>query len=205
MAERTRRVTCLIASALAAALVLGATPAWAASGAPGANAAKPDKKDPPPQTTVPEVAASGSGIIQAIRGRVVLVRELDGRVVHVRIGPRTAVFIDGVRTGIGRLAPGFVVTFSGTAGEATGELRASDPSPAGPRAPVVQSVGAAAVVVTRANGTTRAIAVGPATRILLNGRAATLADLRPGDVLVRMVGKGIGKQPALALRFRRSG
>lgn len=201
MTERMRRVTWLLASALAAALVLAATPAWAASGAPGGNAAKPEKKDPPPQTTTTVTTESGSGIIQAIRGRVVLVRELDGRVVHVLIGPRTVVFLDGVRTGIGRLAPGFVVTFSGAAGEAIAELRASDPAP---RPTVVLSVGAGVVVVTRPNGSTRAIAVGPATRILLNGRAATLADLRAGDVLVKAVGKGIGKRPALMLRFRRS-
>ena len=195
-AHRAARLSALLAG-LAAVLALAATPAWAAPGKPGGKRAKPDKKDTPARTATTEAAASGSGIVQAIRGRVVLVRELDGRVVHVRVGPQTAVYVDGARTGIGKLEPGFVVTFTGA------ELRASDPSPAGPRGTVVQSVGANAVVVTRPNGSTHTIAVGPATRLLLNGRPVSLGELRPGDVLVKAVGKG--KRPALALRFRRPG
>ena len=58
---------------------------------------------------------------------------------------------------------------------------------AAPRAPqidrgIVQSVSADQIVLRELDGSTAALAVGPATRVLVNGLPATLADVEPGFV-----------------------
>src|SRR6266487_1682071 len=71
---------------------------------------------------------AGSGIVQAVRPRWVVVRELDGGIVWVRVGPRTVVFVDGVRATLADVMPGFVVQFKGPAAGAARVLRAEDPA-----------------------------------------------------------------------------
>jgi len=64
-------------------------------------------------------------------------------------------------------------------------LVAAAPSPAAGRVierGIVQSVGPATVVLRALDGSEVTVAVGPATRVRLNGRAATLAMVRRGFV-----------------------
>jgi len=64
-------------------------------------------------------------------------------------------------------------------------LVAAAPSPAAGRVVergIVQSVGPATVVLRALDGSEVTVAVGPATRVRLNGRAATLAMVRRGFV-----------------------
>jgi hypothetical protein len=187
----------------AVALALAATPAWAAPGGAGAKEPKGAKLNAARLGPV----RGGNGIVQSIRPHAVVVRQLDGRVLRVPVGPRTTVFVDGVRSSLDQVKPGFVVTFAVRAGRAALEVRARSipaPSPVS-TVTVVQSVTADAVVVTRPNGSTVTIAVGARTNVLLNGAPVTIADVRPGDVLVKIGGAGSGKKPARVLQVRRPG
>jgi hypothetical protein len=62
---------------------------------------------------------------------------------------------------------------------------------------IVQSVAPATVVLRALDGTEVAVAVGPETRVRVNGRAATLAMVRRGFVAEAVTG---GSGPALVLR-----
>ena len=79
-------------------------------------------------------------------------------------------------------------------------LVAAAPSPAAGRDAergIVQSVAPAAIVLRALDGTEVTVAVGPETRVRLNGRAATLAMVRRGFV-AEAVSSGSG--PALVIR-----
>jgi hypothetical protein len=79
-------------------------------------------------------------------------------------------------------------------------LVAATPSPAAGRVVergIVQSVGPATVVLRALDGTEVAVAVGPETRVRLNGRAATLAMVRRGFVAEAVT---TGGGPALVIR-----
>jgi hypothetical protein len=62
---------------------------------------------------------------------------------------------------------------------------------------IVQSIGPTAVVLRALDGSDVAVPLGPATRFRLNGRLATVGDIRPGFV-AEVVTAGSG--PALVLR-----
>jgi hypothetical protein len=79
-------------------------------------------------------------------------------------------------------------------------LVAAAPSPAAGRfveRGIVQSVGPATVVLRALDGTEVTVAVGPATRVRLNGRAATLAMVRRGFVAEAV---SSGNRPAVVIR-----
>ena len=78
-------------------------------------------------------------------------------------------------------------------------LVAAAPSPAAGRVVergIVQSVAPAAIVLRALDGTEVTVAVGPETRVRLNGRAATLAMVRRGFVAEAVTVSG----PALVIR-----
>ena len=78
-------------------------------------------------------------------------------------------------------------------------LVAAAPSPAAGRVVergIVQSVAPAAIVLRALDGTEVTVAVGPETRVRLNGRAATLAMVRRGFVAEAVTASG----PALVIR-----
>jgi hypothetical protein len=200
MTARGTRGVGLIAALAAATLALAAAPAWGASArgvseSAGANAPRTAKLNAARLGPV----RKGNGIVQGVRAHALVVRLLDGQKLVVPVGPRTAVFVNGVRSSLDQITPGSVVTFVARAAGAAVEVRARSVSAASPTpaATVVQSVSADAVVVTRPNGATVTIPVRPRTRVFLNGSPVTIADVRPGDVL--------GKVGARALRFRRPG
>ena len=62
---------------------------------------------------------------------------------------------------------------------------------------IVQSVTPSAVVLRALDGVDVQVAIGPGTRIRLNGRSATLADIRPGFVAETV---RHGSHPAVRLR-----
>lgn len=62
---------------------------------------------------------------------------------------------------------------------------------------IVQSVGPAGIVLRALDGTEVTVEVGPATRVRLNGRAATLAEIRRG-LVAEAVTAGAG--PAVVIR-----
>lgn len=191
------------AGAIAALLAAAALAAGSAAAAPGgAGAAKPGRAAV--QAKLLRASGSGTGIVQAVRARRVVVRALDGSIVRVPVGPRTRVFVNGVRAALADVKPGFVAVFDGPALGAARVLRAVDPSPrlaAG--FATVQSVSEGAVVVTGADGITLTIPVDASTSVFLNGRPATLADVSAGDLVVVRGGAPIPKRPVRELRIRR--
>jgi hypothetical protein len=62
---------------------------------------------------------------------------------------------------------------------------------------IVQSVGPAEIVLRALDGTEVTVEVGPATRVRLNGRAATLAAIRSGLVAEAVT---VGDGPAVVIR-----
>jgi hypothetical protein len=191
-------------AAIAAAGLLVASPAWAASGRGGPDKPRPAKAG----AARPGPLVRGTGIAQAVRSHVVLVRQLDGRAFRVRVGPRTTVLVDGARASLDQIKPGFVVSFAMRVGRAATEVRARSIASSGPAAKAattVQSVSADAVVVTRPNGSTSTIPVGARTRVVLDGSPVSVADIKAGDVLVQAAGAGKGGKPARVLRLRRPG
>jgi hypothetical protein len=184
-------------------LGLAAAPALAGPGGAGRDKPKLAK----PGAARPGPMRIGTGIVQAVRAHALVVRQLDGQTVRVLVGPRTKVFVDGVRASLAGVQPGFVVRFTGRAGGPAQSVQASDPAGTARTAagPTVQSVSGDAVVLTTQAGATLTIPVGARTRVTLDGSGATIADIRPGDQLVQAAGTGGGKKPARVLRFRRPG
>src|SRR3954470_17340651 len=172
-------VTAVLAAAV---LACGAAPAWSAPGAPGAGPAR-----------------SGSGIVQEGRANAVVVRLLDGSVLRVRGGPRTAVGVTGTRAGVSALQPGFVVSFTVRQHGAALTLRASSGAAPAPKGGTVQSVSGSAVVVSGANGGTVTIAVAPRTGVFLNDSPVGIGDIAAGDRLTKVNGNVSGGRPAKAL------
>jgi hypothetical protein len=196
----------LVAVALAAA-TLAAAPAWGSPGAAVRVAAKPEQAKGKAKAKAKSVVvvSAGTGIVQAVRARAIVVRQLDGSVLRVPVSARTRVFVDGVRATLGDVRPGFVVQFSGRAGWAVRTLRAVDPSPKRTSGvATVESVSADAVVVSLGEGT-GTIPVDARTRVFVDGRVASLADVRPGDVVAAGGRAASARKPVRVLRVRRPG
>ncbi len=121
--RRTAAFAALLAMIALGVAALGAAPA---TGASGAVAAK--QKPKPAKAKGLPVAVAGTGIVQTVYARGLIVTELDGRMVRVPVAARTRVLVDGVRASLADVEPGFVATFTGR-GKAVRVLRAVDPSP----------------------------------------------------------------------------
>src|SRR5262245_26404513 len=121
MTARGSRGVGLAAVVAALAVALTAAPAWGAPGGatPRANQLTAVRLGP---------IRSGNGIVQAVRPHVVVVRQLDGSILLVPVGPRTVVLVNGVRSGLAAIQPGFVLAFKGRPGRPALELRASGSS-----------------------------------------------------------------------------
>lgn len=118
-------------AALLAVAVLAAPPGWGGPGeAAAAATAKPGQAKLKLRGFAAGTSGSGTGIVQAVFARGVVVRELDGSIARVRVAPRTRVFVNGVRAALSDVRPGFVVRFTGVPGKAARLLRALDPSQA---------------------------------------------------------------------------
>src|SRR5262245_23899862 len=124
MTARGSRGVGLVVALVALALAVTAAPAWGASGGALAKPHKPGAARPGPIRT-------GNGIVQAVRAHAVVVRLLDGRTVVVPVGARTVVLVDGARSSLSAVTPGFVVSFTGRSGRPALSLRASGPTGGG--------------------------------------------------------------------------
>jgi hypothetical protein len=197
MTARGTRGIALVLALLALALAAAAAPAWGAS---GDAQAKPNKS----KTARPGPVRTGSGIVQAVRPHAVVVRQLDGRVLVVPVAPRTVVIVNGGRSSLGAVQPGFVVSFVVRGGKVV-QLNVTGGVPEGPKPGTVQSVSADAVVVATQSGGALTIAVGGRTQVFLNNSPVAITDIVAGDRLVKVKGDASGPKPPRVLRFRRPG
>lgn len=179
------------AVAVAAAAALAAPPPGGAGGAAAAARPGPARGE-----------QSAQGVVQSVSARAVVLKRLDGSSVRVPVSAQTRVLVDGKTALLGDVKPGFLVSASWKAGTPTTELQALSPHAAAALT-TVRSVLADAVVVTAADGTTVRIRVGAKTRVFLDGRPATLRDIRPGFTLVTPAGRAKNGKPTRELRFLR--
>jgi hypothetical protein len=211
MIEMTRRPwsATLVALALFATVVLAAGPSGRgvgvaeAAGPEAAALAKPVQVKPPGKGPP---ARSGQGIVQSVSARAVVLKELDGSTVSVPVDAKTRVLVDGKPASLRSVKPGFVAAAKWKAGKAARELQAFDLSGQNSAGvAVVESVSADAIVVQEARGSTVTIPVDAKTRVFIDGKAASLRDVKPGYSVVTNVKGSKGNKPASELRFLRPG
>ena len=151
-------------------------------------------------------AGVAEGIVQSVSAKAIVLRELDGSTVSVPVASSTHVFVDGKRASLGDVRAGFVASAAWKAGKSAPVLRAFDLS--GQHAVsvgVVDSVSTSVLVVTRTGGTTVSIPINAKTRVLVDGKPATLAAVKAGYTVVITAKDSKGDKPAHELRFLRPG
>jgi hypothetical protein len=212
MSEGSSRLRCATAAALAVATTTAALAAAPPGGAAGAAAAahpdaaalgKPAQvgptlaKSPGPSRGEP----TARGVVQSVSARAVVLKELDGSSVSVPVDATTRVFVDGKPASLGAVKPGFLVVAKWVVGKVAQELQAFDLN--APGFAVVESVSAHAVVVKEFRGSTVTIPVNAKTRVFVDGKPASLRDVKRGYYIVVKGSKG--NKPARELRFLRPG
>jgi hypothetical protein len=178
----------VVVAALAGALT-APTPAHARS--PGKDAAP---------------SGAGEGIVQSVSASAIVLRELDGSTVSVPVASSTHVFVDGKRASLRDVKVGFVASGTWKVGKPATLLQAFDSS--GKHAVsvgVVDSVTTGVLVVTGIGGTKVSIPVDAKTRVFLDGKAATLAAVKPGYTVAITAKDSKGGKPAHELHFLRPG
>jgi hypothetical protein len=210
MSEGSRRLRCASVAALVGAAALAALGGAAgAATAAHPNAAAPGK---PAKVSSPLAKSPGPsrgtqtarGVVQSVSVRAVVLKQLDGSSVRVPVDARTRVFLDAKPAALRAVKPGFLVVAKWEAGKASQELQAFDLS--GQNAAVfavVESVSAHAVVVKQFSGSTVTIPVDAKTRVFVDGKPASLRDVKRGYYTVVKDSKP--NKPARELRFFRSG
>jgi hypothetical protein len=208
---RRNSIAIAVTVVLAAAALAGPSLAHAATLAKPANPGlqdRPQEQGPPPgvaeKARGKPTAGDGEGIVQSVSATTILIRELDGSAVSVPVAPITRVFVDGKLASLGHVRPGFVASAAWKAGKPAALLQAFDLS--GLQAVsvgVVASISKGVLVVTGTGGTTQSIRVNAKTRVLLDGKPATLAAVKAGFTVVILAKDSKGKKPAHELRFLR--
>ena len=186
---------------------LGTRPATATKPIKAGRAeAGPTKAGPEGKGPTSHSAGSEQGIVQSVSMKAVVLKALDGSVVTVFVVPSTRVFVDGVLASLHDVKPGFVAVVSWKAGKPARELQIFDLSGQNDAGvATVESVSTGAVVVREASGSTVTIRVNAKTRVLVDGKRATLQAVKSGDTVVIIATHSKGNRPARELRFLRPG
>jgi hypothetical protein len=151
-------------------------------------------------------AGAGEGIVQSVFANAIVLRELDGSSVTVSVAASTQVFVDGKQASLRDVRAGFVASAAWKAGKSARVLQAFDLSGQhGVSIGVVDSVSTGVLVVTETGGTTTSIPVNAKTRVLVDGKPATLAAVKAGYTVVIPAKDSKGDKPAHELRFLRPG
>jgi len=130
-------------------------------------------------------AAVREGIVQSVSAKAIVLRELDGRTVSVPVALSTHVFVDGKRSSLRVVKAGFVASAAWKTGKPASVLQAfnllrQNPVSVG----VVDSVSPGVLVMKESGGTTVSIPVNAGTRVLLDGKPASLAAVKRGYTVV---------------------
>lgn len=208
MFELRSRSGAILACAIGIAVLAAVCASTAASAVvPGPGRVSAGPSGPPagrPPADRPSVTRRG--IVQALSAKGITLKELDGTTLSVFVDAQTRVFINGKRALLREVKPGFAAIAKGKAGEPARELRTFDLSGQhGPVGSVVKSVSDTAVVLTKPDGGTVTVAVDAKTRVLIDGKPASLGEVEPGFVVVTTPNAFKGNKPAKELRFLRPG
>lgn len=198
-------------AAVAVTVGIAAVALAAASFAEAATVAKPvpagaQGKAPPARGAGNAKAGTGKGIVQSVSAQAIVLRELDGSTVRVPVASSTHVFVDGKRASLRDVKAGFVASAAWKAGKSARVLHAFDLSGRDAvSVGVVDSVSTRVVVVTGTGGTTVSIPVDAKTRVLVDGKRATLGAVKAGYTVVLTAKDSKSGKPARELRFLRPG
>lgn len=146
------------------------------------------------------------GIVQSISATELQLRELDGSLVAIRLGPATQYLVNGKASVATDVQAGFVATVVRKGSRPALLVRAVGKPQKQTDRGVVVSVAlfgtTAAIRLREANGTMVTIAADGATFVELDGIPSSLTALRPGLVAVA-VHRGSASALELRLRTRR--
>jgi len=142
------------------------------------------------------------GVVQSVSQAQIVLRELDGSSVSLAVGPNTRVLLNGLPAQLGDIQPGFVAAVTHNGARPARVVRAF-----GRVAPVIDrgvvvSASLGQLVIRRLAGGLLTVKLTAATRIRLNGRPATVADIRPG-MLARVTHTPAGVARLIQLVGRR--
>lgn len=172
-----RRSSRRFGTAVACALVLALGSAGAAA------AAAPTVRGAGP--------ASERGVVQSVSAGGLVLKTLDGSTVAVAVDARTRVLVDDKPASILDVRPGFVavVSFRGASGKPALEVAAYTASSSGtagvkPVAGIVRSISPSELVLVSLVGVTIRYGVDAQTRVLVDGKLASVLSVRPGFVVV---------------------
>jgi transposase InsO family protein len=144
------------------------------------------------------------GVVQTMSPARLVLRELDGSVVTIAIGPRTRVRVNGLASAVAVIRPGFVATALHDGDTPAVAIRAIGRVVSRVDRGVVVSLVARRLTIRTAPGASLVFRVTPRTRIRLRGLPATVAALRPGRV-VDVTHDAAGNAFRIALRPRLRG
>jgi hypothetical protein len=174
---------------------LVACAAVAALASPAAFASRPPQAPAGPSLLAAPIAPRADrGVVQSVSATGLVLKVLDGSSLTVSIDAKTRVFLDGRRVSILDVRPGFVAVVAyadakrGQPATVAREVRAFSASTpqaafAGSRG-TAQSVSPGRLVLETPDGGTRAVPIDKRTRLLLNGKRASLVEIRPGFAVV---------------------
>jgi hypothetical protein len=138
------------------------------------------------------------GIVQSVSSNQLVLRALDGSTITITVGPKTKVSLNDAAAPLSAIQPGYVVGALHDGSRPAVYVRAVGRAVLVVDKGVIVSVSSTLLVLRTGAGPVT-ITVGPSTSVQLNGRSASLADLRPGyaaEVSHR------GSEPALQIRAR---
>jgi hypothetical protein len=202
-----RSITLFAALGLALAAApsgLAANPnAAAGSNQPAAHNSNSTKAKPPSAGNSSSHAEQiDQGVVQSIAGGTVILKELDGSAVSIPVDQGTVILVDGRQGDLRNVKPGFVAIAKWKPGGTAQLLQAFNLSPqSGEGIATVRSLRPNAVIVTAADGSTVTIHTNANTRVLIDGKQATLRGVKAGFTLVTTAATTRGHKPASELRF----
>jgi len=183
---------------------LAANPNAAAGSKPAPSQNQNGKNGKPPSAGNSSSHAEqiDQGVVQSIAGGTVILKELDGSAVSIPVDQGTVILVDGRQGDLHNVKPGFVVIAKWKPGGTAQLLQAFNLSPqSGEVLLTVRSLRPNAVIVTAADGSTVTIHTNAKTRVLIDGKVATLRGVKAGFTLVTAAATTRGHKPASELRF----
>jgi len=122
------------------------------------------------------------GVVQTVSPTRLVLRELDGSLVGIAVGPATRVRVNGLASSIDIVRPGFVATAVHDGDAPAAVIRAFGRVPVTSERGIVVAVAARRLTFRTASGPNLVLRITARTRIRVRVRPATVAALRPGRV-----------------------
>jgi antitoxin component of MazEF toxin-antitoxin module len=122
-----------------------------------------------------------AGVVQSVGSSSVTIKPKKGDPVTVQVNGDTKIFVNNKAGALADIKAGFRALVRGKQGEPAKAIRAyQPPAPGTVVVGQVDSVGANSITLKKRDGSTVAIPVNGDTKILVNGKAAKLADVEAG-------------------------